>query len=56
MTDLFKSASKIVFLTLTFAATVGLFTGHITPDNFMVLAGMAFTYYFQKQKNGHGPD
>lgn len=44
--NIIKSASKIVFITLAITASVGFFSGHLGEDNFMVLAGMAFTFYF----------
>lgn len=41
-----KSAAKMVFLLLAVGATVGLFTGHISEENFMLLATGAFSFYF----------
>jgi len=46
LTNIMKSASKIVFITLAIGATVGFFTGNLGEDNFMILAGMAFAFYF----------
>jgi len=46
---IFKSASKIVFILLALSACVALFTGHINADNFMILAGMAFAFYFSNK-------
>lgn len=46
MTQIFKSASKIVFLAIAVTACLALFTGHISEQNFMLLAGGAFTFYF----------
>jgi len=51
LTNIMKSASKIVFITLAVGATVGFFTGHLGEDNFMVLAGMAFAFYFSHKGN-----
>jgi len=46
MSEIIKSASKIVFILMTCAVIVGLFSGKITGDQFMLLAGMAFAFYF----------
>ncbi len=46
MAKLFESASKIVFMGVALAVIVALFTGHITGDQFMILASMTFTFYF----------
>lgn len=46
MANLFKSASKIVFILIAVTACVGLFYGRISEANFMLLAGSAFTFYF----------
>ena len=42
------SASKIVFIMIALTACIGLFMAKITPDNFMILAGGAFAFYFTK--------
>lgn len=44
--EIFKSASKIVFILLTITACVGFFVGMLASEDFMVLAGMAFSFYF----------
>lgn len=41
-----KSASKIVFLLLTLTACAGFFLGKLESQDFMVLASMAFGFYF----------
>lgn len=46
MTELFKSASKIVFLLLAISSCVGFFLKLLEPKDFMVLAMAAFTFYF----------
>lgn len=46
MNNLLKSASKIVFLLLTLTACAGFFLGKLESQDFMVLAGMAFGFYF----------
>ena len=43
-----ESASKIVFVGLAIASCVGLFTGNISENNFMLLATGAFAFYFSK--------
>lgn len=43
---IFKSAARMVFLLLAIGAVVGLFTRHISEENFMLLASMAFSFYF----------
>ena len=48
MTDIFKSASKIVFIMIAISSCVALFTGDLSSENFMVLAGGAFAFYFAK--------
>lgn len=44
-----QSASKIVFLMLTFALITLTFKGIVPATDFVQLAGMAFVYYFTKQ-------
>lgn len=46
MTNVLKSASKLVFLILTVTACAGFFIGILESKDFMVLAGMAFGFYF----------
>jgi len=46
MGNILKSASKIVFILLAITACVGLFVGKIESQDFMVLASMAFAFYF----------
>jgi hypothetical protein len=41
-----KSASKIVFLLLAITACAGFFCKLLDPKDFMVLASMAFGFYF----------
>ena len=41
-----NSASKIVFILLAFSACVGFFLKLLDPKDFMLLAGMAFSFYF----------
>lgn len=49
MANILTSASKIVFIILTVTACAALFTGHIEGKDFMVLAGMAYGFYFSNK-------
>lgn len=54
-TGIMSSASKIVFILMCLATITGLFAGKIDPKDFMVLASMAFTFYFSnKSDNPNG--
>lgn len=44
--DILKSASKLVFVMMAVGVHAALFTGKISGEQYMVLAGMAFTFYF----------
>jgi len=46
MSDILKSASKIVLILLVLALVIGLFVGKITEDTFKVCVLMVLTYYF----------
>lgn len=46
MKNIYSSASKLVFIAMTLAVIAGLFTSKIDPKDFMVLASMAFAFYF----------
>ena len=46
---IFKSASKVVFVLMAVTASGGFVSGILESKDFMLLAGMAFTYYFNKQ-------
>lgn len=49
MQNITSSASKIVFIIMALAVIAALFVGKITGEQFMVLAGMAFTFYFSNK-------
>ena len=49
MTNIIKSASKIVFIIMAVAVVAGLFTKVIEPKDFMTLALMVFTFYFSSK-------
>lgn len=46
LTNIFSSASKLVFLMIAATLCVGLFTKIISQENFIFLAGNVFSYYF----------
>lgn len=46
MNTIFSSAAKIVFILMAIAVILGLFLGKIEAKDFMVLASMAFAFYF----------
>lgn len=46
MSEIIKSASKIVFVLLAVSACVGFFIGRLEAKDFMVLLMSAFTFYF----------
>ncbi|MFN3323403.1 MAG: hypothetical protein ACK5AZ_07905 [Bryobacteraceae bacterium] len=47
-----ESASKLVFLVLTIAACAGFFIGRLEAKEFMILAGMAYSFYFANKGDG----
>jgi len=55
MKNILSSASKIVFLLITVTACVALFVNKINAEQFMILAGSAFSFYFaSKQTDSNG--
>lgn len=54
MTKIFSSASKIVFILLAITACAGFFIGILESKDFMVLTGMAFTFYFSHKGDTSG--
>lgn len=48
-----NSAAKIVFLMLTLTACLALFRGILDAKDFMVLASMAFGFYFAAPSGQH---
>lgn len=46
MKKVVSSASKIVFILMTLGAIGGFYLGMLEAKDFMVLASMAFSYYF----------
>lgn len=54
MSNIIKSASKLVFLALTLTACVAFLLGILPVDQFMLLAIGAYAYYF-RNSNGESP-
>lgn len=55
MTNITNSASKIVFILLAVTACAGFFMGKLDPKDFMLLAGMAFSFYFANKGDSNQP-
>ena len=47
--EILKSASKVVFVLMALATIGALFIGKISGDQFLLLAGMAFSFYFSNK-------
>lgn len=46
MNNILNSASKIVFIMMAIGVHIMAFTNKISGEQYMILAGMAFTFYF----------
>lgn len=46
MSNIIKSASKIVFILMTLAVIVFTYQSKVDPKDFIMLIAMAFTFYF----------
>lgn len=55
MQNILASASKIVFILMTLAVIAGLFLNKIDPKDFMILASMAFAFYFANKGEPTAP-
>ena len=55
MSDILKSASKIVLILMTLAAVVGLFTRVISEETFKTAMLMVFTFYFASKGDSNQP-
>lgn len=55
MQNIIKSASKIVFILMAIASVVGFFMGILSENNFMILVGAAFTFYFSNKGDSSQP-
>lgn len=53
--EILKSASKIVFVLMTLATIGALFTNKVTGEQFLLLAGMAFSFYFSNKGDATQP-
>lgn len=51
MEKIYTSAAKLVFILMAVGVNLALFTGKITGEQYLVLAGMAFTFYFSNKGN-----
>lgn len=54
--NMLNSASKVVFILMAVAVIVLTFVKIIEPKDFIVLASMAFTFYFTKPPTPISPD
>jgi hypothetical protein len=55
MSKIYTSASKIVFILMAVAVIVGMFYGKVDAKDFMILASMAFSFYFANKGDGTQP-
>jgi arginine exporter protein ArgO len=55
MKHIISSASKIVFIMMALGVHAALFSSKITGEQYMVLAGMAFTFYFANKGEASEP-
>ena len=55
MRHIFESASKIVFILLAVTACLAFLIGRLDTKDFMVLTGMAFTFYFSHKGDSSAP-
>ncbi len=55
MNEILKSASKIVFILMALATVAAMFVGKISGEQFMVLASMAFAFYFSNKGDAAQP-
>lgn len=55
MTDIIKSASKLVLLLFALAVVIGLFTGQVSEDTFKNALLMVLTFYFASKGDSSKP-
>lgn len=55
MKNIISSASKIVFILMAVASCVAFFLGKLDQNNFMILSGAAFAFYFSNKGEGNQP-
>lgn len=47
--EILKSASKLVFILVALVSSVAFLTGKLPQEQWMILAGMAFGFYFSNK-------
>lgn len=52
--EILKSASKVVFVLMAAATVAALFVGKVSGEQFLVLASMAFSFYFSNKGEAGG--
>ncbi len=55
MKNIYSSASKVVFILMAVATIAGLFYDKVDPKDFMILASMAFSFYFANKGDNSQP-
>lgn len=55
MENIYKSASKVVFIILTVTACAGFIMGKLPVDQFMILAIAASSFYFSNKGDSAQP-
>ncbi len=55
MSKIYTSASKLVFILMAVAVIVGMFYGKVDAKDFMILASMAFSFYFANKGESNEP-
>jgi len=55
MENILRSASKLVFLMMALGVNAALFTGKISAEQYMIIASMAFTFYFANKGDSDQP-
>lgn len=55
MNKIYTSASKVVFILMAVAVIVGMFYGKVDAKDFMILASMAFSFYFANKGDSNEP-
>lgn len=53
--EVLKSASKIVFILMALGSLIFTATGKLSGEQFLVLAGMAFSFYFSNKGDNSRP-
>lgn len=53
--NILESASKIVFILMALGVLTLTYLGKVDPKDFVMLAGMAFTFYFSHKGDASQP-